>query len=113
MIGKINSNHRHEYPIVYFWYTKHKGKTIEEIIDKDVTFFEWAVRTFQDVTPSQAQYYFQKTNQKVPPECIRDVEPYRFEKGDPELKLYMELCETGDLPGTLARYRVNQLDLFS
>lgn len=112
MIGKIDSKHPHEYPIKKFWYTKHAGRTIEEIIDRDVTFFEWAVRTFQDVTPEQASYYFRRTGKGVPAECIKRVEPYLWESGDPE-SLYMELCETRNLDVVLFKYRKgNQLDLF-
>lgn len=112
MIGKIGPDHRHEYPIKKFWYTKHAGRTIEEIIDRDVTFFEWAVRIFQDITPDQASYYFKKTGKKVPIECIKPVIPYVWETGDPE-QLYGELCKTGDLEAVLFKYRNgNQLELF-
>lgn len=105
-------NHPHEYPIVRFWYTKHAGHTIERIIDTDESFFEWAVRTFQDVTPAQAEYYHRRIGKEVPKVCIRDVEPYEWIKGDPELDLYMELCKTGDLKGVLRKWRGEQLSLF-
>lgn len=105
--------HPHEYPIVKFWYTKHAGWTIEELIDKDVTFFEWVVKTFQDVTPKQAEYYYKKTGKKVPEECIRDVEPYLWEKPDGELEPYMTICKTNDLQGALLRFRGHQYNLFS
>ena len=112
MIGPLPENHPHEYPIVSFWYTKHSGSSIERIVDVDVAFFEWAVRTFQDVTPEQADYYYRKTGLKVPKECIQNVEPYRWEPGDTS-ELYMELCETKDLKGTLWKYREHcQLNLF-
>lgn len=111
MIGPISNSHRHEWPVVMMWYTKHAGKTIEEIIDKDVEYFEWMVRTFQLVTPKQAEYYKQKTKKQIPQEYILDVEPYQWEKGDSE-KLYMEICDTGDLNGTILRYRGKQLTMF-
>ena len=109
----ISGDHRHEYPIEKFWYTKHNGHSIEYIIDHDITFFEWAVRIFQDVTPTQAEYYYKKTGRKIPRACIKAVPPYVWETGDPE-RLYMELCESGDLDKILFKYRKgNQLDLFS
>ena len=112
MIGKIPENHPHEYPIVHFWYTKHKGWTIEKLIDWDVSFFEWCVRTFQDVTPAQAAYYEKKTGWKIPNECIRDVTPYEWVPGDGEMEPYMTICKTGDLEGTLLRFRGRQFDMF-
>ena len=54
MIGPMNENHRHEWPVAMMRYTKHAGKTIERIIDTDIDYFEWMVRTFQLVTPMQA-----------------------------------------------------------
>ena len=112
MIKQLVPNHPHEYPIVKYWYTKHAGWTIEELIDKDVTFFEWVVKTFQDVTPAQADYYHKRTGCKVPPECIRDVEPYLWENGDGEMEPYMTICKTNDLKGTLLKYRGFQYSLF-
>lgn len=111
MIGPINKNHRNEWPIVMIWYTKHAGQSIEWIIDTDVDFFEWMVRTFQLVTPAQAEYYRQRTKRSIPPEYIRDVTPYQWQKGDPD-KLYMELCNTQDLTGTIRKYRGEQLSIF-
>lgn len=109
---KLDPKRNNEYPIVYFWYTKHKGRTIEELIDKDVHFFEWAVGAFQNVTPKQAEYYFQKTRRKVPKEAIQDVVPYEYLEGDPEPNMYMELCETGDLDTVIKKYRGVQMSLF-
>ena len=109
---KLDPKRNNEYPIVYFWYTKHKGKTIEELIDKDVHFFEWAVSTFQNVTPKQAEYYFKKTGRKLPTEVIQDVEPYEWKEGDSEESLYMEICRSQDLKGTLRKYRGEQLSMF-
>ena len=100
-----------EWPIVKFWYTKKKGMTIEEIIDKDVDWFLWAVKTFQNVTPKQAEYFFQKTGKKLHNSFIQDVEPYEWMVGDPE-RLYMYLCDCQDLTKTLRLYRGKQLSLF-
>ena len=108
----LKENRNYEWPIVFFWYTKHKGKTIEELIDKDVHFFEWAVSQFQNVTPSQASYYHKVTGRKVPKEAIQDVEPYEWKEGDPEESLYMKICKTQDLHGTLRKYRGEQLSMF-
>ena len=109
---KLVNNRRSEWPIVRFWYTRKEGQTIEEIIDTDVTFFEWAVSNFQNVTPKQASYYSIRTGRVVPKIAIQDVEPYEWQKGDPE-KLYMTLCETQDLKGTIYRFRgAEQLSLF-
>lgn len=110
MTHREMEEHR-EYPIVRLWYTKCKGKTIEEIIDHNLSFFEWMLNTFQDITPSQANYYERATGKKVKKEYIRDVIPYNYEKGDSD-KLYMELCKTYNLEDTLKRYRSNQLNLF-
>jgi hypothetical protein len=99
-----------EWPIVKWWYTRKKGLTIEETIDKDLSWFCWAVKEFQNVTPSQAKYFEEKTGKKLPARYIQDVEPYEWQPGDPE-QLYMELCETQDLDGTLLKYRGKQLSL--
>ena len=112
MIGKLADNHPHEYPIAYYWYTKHNGHTIEYIIDHDLTFFEWCVRTFQDITPSQAEYYKKKTGLEVPKECIQYATPYHHEPGDPE-GMYPDLCTTRDLEAMIFKWREgSQLDLF-
>lgn len=100
-----------EYPITKFWYTRCKGKTIEEAIDSNLDYFEWLLKTFQDVTPKQALYYKQKTGKVIPREWIRDVEPYEWQKGDPE-KMYIELCECNDLEYILKKYRSQQTELF-
>ena len=100
-----------EWPIKFWWYTRKKGLTIEETIDKDLDWFCWVVKTFQNVTPSQAKYLEQKTGLKLKPEYIQDVEPYEWMYGDPE-ELYMELCDTQDLIGTLRKYRGEQLSIF-
>ena len=111
MIGPMNKNHRHEWPVAMMWYTKHAGKTIERIIDTDIDYFEWMVRTFQLVTPMQAAYYKLRTGRIIPPEYIQDVVPYQWRKGDPD-GLYMEICDTQDLTGTIRKYRGEQLSMF-
>lgn len=112
MNWNLAENHPHEYPIEKYWYTRHNGHSIEYIIDHDITFFEWAVRTFQDVTPAQADYYYKKTGKKIPRECIKACVPYSWEPGDPA-KLYEELCVNYDLDAMIFKYRKgNQLDLF-
>lgn len=100
-----------EWPIVRWWYTKKKGLTIEETIDKDLEWFCWVVKTFQNVTPSQAEYFYKKTGKKINAKFVQDVEPYEYKPGDPE-QLYMELCDTQDLTGTLRKYRGEQLTIF-
>lgn len=107
----IESNKQREYPIVRFWYTKHAGKTIEEIIDKDLDFFLWTVSSFQNVTPQQAKYFEKKTGKILNPRVIVDVEPYEYIKGDPE-EMYTELCKTQDLRGVILKYRGIQTSLF-
>lgn len=109
--NKGEQNRKGEWPIISFWYTKKKGQTIEHIIDTDLSFFHWAVRTFQNVTPKQAQYYKRKTGKDLPKQFVQDVTPYEWKKGDPE-SLYMALCESQDLDGTLLRYRGVQMELF-
>ena len=100
-----------EWPIVRWWYIRIKGLTIEETIDKDLSWFYWAVKEFQNVTPSQAKYFEKKTGKKLPARYIQDVEPYEWQPGDSE-ELYMELCECQDLTKTLRKYRGEQLSMF-
>ena len=101
---------RHEYPIVFFWYTKYKGKAIEWIIDHDPEYICWCIKTFQDITPAQAQYFKNRWHKEIRSEFIQDVKPYEWQKGDPD-NLYMELCETRDLEGTLKKYRENPQEI--
>ena len=108
---QLSKDRPSEWPIVKFWYTRHKGLTIEELIDKHPDFFLWAVATFQNVTPAQAEYYHKKTGRRLNQMVIQDVEPYEWQPGDPE-GLYMDLCKTQDLRGTLRKYRGEQLELF-
>lgn len=109
---KLSKDHKHEYPIERFWYTKHSGLTIEELIDKDLPFFEWAVGAFQEITPAQAAHYIKKTGHRVPPQVISDVVPYSHQEGDPD-QMYMDLCETRDLDAMIFKWRKrNQLELF-
>lgn len=109
---KLKSNRKGEWPIVRFWYTRKEGQTIESIIDTDITFFEWAVSNFQNVTPSQARYYTNRTCRVVPNEAIQDVEPYEWLKGDDE-RLYISICDTQDIQGSIYKFRgAEQLSLF-
>lgn len=100
-----------EWPIVRFWYTKKKGKTIEEIIDTDVDWLNWAIKEFQNLTPQQAKYYELRTKRKINPKYIQDVEPYEWKNGDPD-NLYMDLCNNQDLRYTLRKWRGEQLNIF-
>lgn len=110
-MAKTKPNRIGEWPIVKFWYTKKKGLTIEEVIDKDPDWFIWAVITFQNVTKKQSDYFFKRTGKKLSEKLIQDVEPYEWMYGDPD-ELYMELCESQDLKKTLRKYRGEQLNLF-
>ena len=79
---KIAEDRFGEWPIEFFWYTRKKGMTIEEVIDKDLDWFIWAVCTFQNVTPSQAEYFYKKTGCRLNKKLIQDVTPYKWQKGD-------------------------------
>lgn len=84
-----------EWPIVKFWYGKGaKYSSIEELIDSNPSWFLWAVDTFQDITPSQAQYWLDKYPElgPIPNEYVKDVVPYRHTKDSPDSE-YMNLCE--------------------
>lgn len=100
-----------EWPIVKFWYTKKNGKTIEEIIDTDPQWLCWAIKEFQNLTPRQAEYFFKRTGRQLNKKYIQDVEPYLYQKGDPE-GLYMDLCENQNLEYTLRKWRGEQLNIF-
>lgn len=111
VVHKIKPDRFGEWPIVKFWYTKKKGQTIEQIIDTDLDWFLWAVTTFQNVTPSQAEYFKKKTGKSLNPILIQDVEPYEYQKGDTE-EMYMDICRSQDLHGTIRKYKGEQLSLF-
>lgn len=102
---------RREYPITTLWYTRKKGMSIEEVIDKDPDWMMWAIRSFQNLTPKQAEYFKKRTGVTINPKFIQDVEPYEWMKGDSD-KLYAELCENNDLNFTLKKYRGEQLKMF-
>lgn len=93
-----------EYPIKKLWYTRYSGLTIEQLIDKNPGYFVWMVTAFQNVTPAQAKHFTRKTGKVLNKMYIQDVEPYEWQKGDPD-ELYMELCDTQDLKGVLKKYR--------
>ena len=65
----------------------------------------------QNVTPKQAEYFYQKTGKKLNPKLIQDVEPYEWVRGDTE-EMYMEICNTQDLHGTIRKWRGEQGSLF-
>lgn len=108
---KIPKDRFGEWPIKFWWYTKKKGMTMEEVIDKDLDWFLWAVCTFQNVTPEQAEYFKKRTGKTLNSRLIQDVEPYEYKTGDTE-EMYMEICRTQDLHGTLRKWRGEQLNLF-
>ena len=100
-----------EWPIKFFWYTRKKGKTIEEVIDTDPDWLEWAIREFQNLTPSQAEYYEKRIGKKLSKKFIQDVEPYEWKPGDPD-EMYLDLCYAQDLEKTIRKWRGRQLELF-
>lgn len=102
---------RYEWPVTHMWYTKKSGMTIEEIIDSDPEFFMWMVETFQNVTPTQARYFYGKVGIRIPSEWIQDVEPYDHKPTDSD-RLYSELCDTQDIIQVMKKYRGVQLNLF-
>lgn len=109
---KLNPHRNSEWPIVRFWYTRKKGQTIEQIIDTDITFFEWAVANFQNITPGQASYYCRRTGHMPPSSVIKDVTPYEHGDNDPE-QLYEMLCKPGaDYDDVIKKYRGIELSLF-
>ena len=101
---KIPKDRFGEWPIKFWWYTKKKGMTMED-------WFLWAVCTFQNVTPEQAEYFKKRTGKTLNSRLIQDVEPYEYKTGDTE-EMYMEICRTQDLHGTLRKWRGEQLNLF-
>ena len=115
MIGHIIKNHPREWPVTMMWYTKHAGQTIERIIDTDLPYFEWMVRTFLMVTPDQAEYYKHVTGNDIPKDYVMNVEPYSWQKGDPE-DLYIDICRHGNIDFWLEQYRKpknnKQIELF-
>ena len=82
-----------EWPVLKMWYGKMAGKTIEEIIDTQPTYFIWMVKAFQDVTVTQAKHFQDKYEMELPPEVVRDVPPYEYiYKHSPEGE-YERLCK--------------------
>lgn len=90
-----------EFPIKKFWYGKGAAyKSIEELIEKRPGWFIWAVETFQDVSPSQAEHFREIYGMELPNEVITSQEvldslnggsPYEYKKGDTE-EVYKDLC---------------------
>lgn len=89
-----------EYPIQRFWYSKAaRFSSIEELIDKDPEYFIWAVETFQDVTPAQAEHFKEVYGMELPKwvispeECVPYIHPKEAPLLDPG---YEELCKEYD-----------------
>lgn len=90
-----------EFPIKKFWYGKGAAyKTIEELMEKNPGWFIWAVETFQDLTPEQAEHFKEVYRMDLPQEVIcsqelldeiNNGEPYEFKKGDSE-DVYKDMC---------------------
>lgn len=90
-----------EFPIKKFWYGKGAAyRDIEELMEKNPGWFIWAVETFQDLTPVQAQHFFEFYGMDLPLEVVTRQElldeingglPYEFKKGDSE-DIYKDLC---------------------
>lgn len=90
-----------EFPIKKFWYGKGAAyKDIEELIEKNSKWFIWAVGSFQDLTPSQAEHFYKVYGMRLPNELIcsqellneiNNGEPYEHKKGDSE-EVYKNLC---------------------
>lgn len=90
-----------EFPIKKFWYGKGAAyRTIEELMEKNSGWFIWAVETFQDLTPAQAEHFKKVYGMELPPELITSQElldeinggeAYEFKKGDSE-EVYKNLC---------------------
>ena len=90
-----------EFPIQKFWYGKGAAcKDMEELIEKNVNWFIWAVENFQDVTPKQAQHFKEVWKMDLPRQVITSQKlldeinnglPYEHKKKDTE-DVYKELC---------------------
>lgn len=90
-----------EFPIKKFWYGKGAAyRDINELMEKNSRWFIWAVETFQDLTPEQAEHFKEVYGMELPSELVCSQElldeinngkPYEFKKGDSE-DVYKELC---------------------
>lgn len=90
-----------EFPIKRFWYGKGAAyKSIEELMEKNSSWFIWAVETFQDLTPQQAEHFKEVYGMDLPSNLItsqelldeiNNGEPYEWKKGDSE-DVYKDLC---------------------
>lgn len=90
-----------EFPIKKFWYGKGAAyRDIDELMEKNSKWFIWAVETFQDLTPAQAEHFKEVYGMDLPSEVIckqelldeiNNGEPYEFKKGDTE-DIYKEMC---------------------
>ena len=60
-----------EFPIKKFWYGKGAAyRDIEELMEKNSKWFIWAVGSFQDLTPSQAEHFYEVYGMRLPNELI-------------------------------------------
>ena len=90
-----------EFPIRKFWYGKGAAyNTIEELLEKNPGWFIWAVETFQDLSPAQAEHFRKVYGMELPESVITSQElldsingglPYEYKKGDGE-EVYKEIC---------------------
>ena len=90
-----------EPPIKFFWYGKGAAySSIEELMEKNPRWFIWAVESFQDLSPDQAQHFREVYGMDLPKEVITSQElleeingglPYEYKKGDSE-EVYKDLC---------------------
>ena len=96
-------------------YLDKDGWTLKAAAKAIFDFNQAIIDEIHDVVPAikpQAAYYEKKTGRKIPERCIRDVTPYEWVSGDGEMEPYMTICKTGDLEGTLLRFRGHQFDMF-
>ena len=90
-----------EFPIKFFWYGKGAAySSIEELMEKNPKWFIWAVETFQDLSPDQAEHFKEIYGMELPKEVIASQElldeinsgeAYGFKKGDSE-EIYKNIC---------------------
>lgn len=90
-----------EFPIKKFWYGKGAAyRDINELMEKNSRWFIWAVETFQDLTPEQAEHFKEVYGMELPSEVICSQElldkinngkPYEYQKEDTE-DVYKDLC---------------------
>lgn len=83
-----------EHPVTAMWYGKMAGKTIEEIIDTDPSYFVWMLSGFLDVTVQQAKYFEEKYGLALPENVIAPPEISAWTHCEDTLENeYKELCK--------------------